>query len=176
MPKSKTARTPAKPKTRRGKRHRSEPPVVAYSWTQRCADAAALTAARSAWARRQEEVASAQARLVSDLATAFGVSEAEILLDREAWLNAPGWQPSRYGWEQISPFYPHGPPLVVKYPVDTTGTGWGPTPGRSREMGSGWGWGSSGASSSTADVEDGWGTGNGWGAPPTTGSTDSTAS
>ncbi|KAJ7713568.1 hypothetical protein B0H16DRAFT_1452140 [Mycena metata] len=159
--KSKAARTTKSKKTPRGKKHSSEPPLFKYSWTERRADAAALTAARAAWARRQEEVATAQARLVSDLATAFGVSEAEIILDREAWLSAPGWQPSRYGWEQISPFYPHGPPLVVKYPVDTMGTGWGPQPGRLRETDSGLGWGSP-ETSSTAGAGDGWGTGSGW--------------
>ncbi|KAJ7018429.1 hypothetical protein C8F04DRAFT_1199018 [Mycena alexandri] len=159
MAKATKSRTPRKPKTRCGKRRRPQPPVVAYSWTERRADAAALIAARGAWARRQEEVASAQARFVSDLATAFGVSETEILLDREAWLSAPDWQPSRYGWEH------------VKYPVDTTGTGWGPAPARSRETKSGSGWGPP-ATSSTA-----WGTGNGWrmwGGASTAGGTEST--
>ncbi|KAJ7025300.1 hypothetical protein C8F04DRAFT_1191648 [Mycena alexandri] len=110
MAKATKSRTPRKPKTRCGKRRRPQPPVVAYSWTERRADAAALIAARGAWARRQEEVASAQARFVSDLATAFGLKSSWT---REAWLSAPDWQPSRYGWEH------------VKYPVDTTGNGVG---------------------------------------------------
>ncbi|KAJ7018758.1 hypothetical protein C8F04DRAFT_1198565 [Mycena alexandri] len=154
MAKATKSRTPRKPKTRRGKRHR--PAVLAYSRTESRADAAALIAARGSWARRQEEVASAEARLVSELATTFGVSEAEILLDREAWLSAPGWQPSRYGWEQVSPFYPRDPPLVVNYPVVS-------------------GWGSP-ETSSTADAGDGWGTGSGWrmwGGASTAGGTES---
>ncbi|KAJ7042324.1 hypothetical protein C8F04DRAFT_1252297 [Mycena alexandri] len=97
----------------------------------------------STWAQRQLAATIAQDHHIFSLAIAFGISEAEVVADREAWLRAPNWEPSRCGWEAMPTAYGCGNRTVQCGNLGT-GSGWGPTPDRS-----------------TTDHT--WGTGNGWG-------------
>ncbi|KAJ7024218.1 hypothetical protein C8F04DRAFT_1192637 [Mycena alexandri] len=103
----------------------------------------------STWEQCREAAIIAEHRHILALALAFGVTEAQVVEDREAWLRAPNWEPSRYGWEAGHPGY-------------DTGSGWGPTPDPSttdHEWGTGDGWGTGTQQASTTATTSGWGTG-----------------